>query len=207
MVRRLVEEQQRRGLAAAGARAPRASASRPRTRPAAAELGVPEAEPAQDDAGLRLEPVAAERLEAMLEVPVPRGERLVGGLVELRRQRFQLALDLPDLGEAGQGLAQHRAAGLAGRLLGQVADRRLARPAHPPGVGRIQAHEDPAERGLADAVRADEADALAPAELPRDVAEENPVAVGPGDALELDHPHILRGAPALPARPPGARGP
>jgi hypothetical protein len=102
VVRRLVEEEQRGSL--------KQEARERRAHPPAAreldqrprELGIPEAEPAQDDAGLRLEPVSAERLEAMLEVPVPRGERLVGGLVELPRQRFQLALDLPDLGKAAR---------------------------------------------------------------------------------------------------------
>ena len=182
----------------------RASAARIRQPPENSTSGrvssaVPEAEPAQDDARLRLEAVPAQRLEAVLEVPVPRGERVVRRFVEPHRQRFQLALELPDLRESRQGLAQDRAAGLAGGLLRQVADGRLAGPADAPGVGRIQAREDPAERGLADAVRPDEPDALAPAELPRDVPEEHPVAVGLGDDLDLDHPHILRGG----ASPPG----
>ena len=141
---------------------------------------------------LRLEPVAAERLEAVLEVAVARGERLVRRRVETGGHVLQLSLDLPDLREPGEGLAQDRAARLPGRFLREVPDRRLARPAHAPGVGRVEPRQDPAERGLADAVRADQPDALAPGELPRDLAEQHAVAVGLGYPLELDHPHILR---------------
>ena len=101
VVRRLVEKEERGTLqeearqGGAHPPAPRELQEGPR------EVGVPEAEPAQDDPRLRLEPVAAERLEAVLEVPVPRGQRLVGRLVEPGGHCLQLALDLPDLREPG----------------------------------------------------------------------------------------------------------
>ena len=101
VVRRLVEEEERGGLEeearqrGAHPPAPRELHERPR------EVDVAEAEPGQDDPRLGLEPVAAERLEAVLEIPVPRGQRVVGRLVEPGGHRLQLALDLPDLREPG----------------------------------------------------------------------------------------------------------
>ena len=101
----------------------RASAARIRQPPensleGTGEVRIPEAEPAQDDPRLGLEPVAPERLEVVLEVAVAQGERLVGRLVEPRCQRLQLALDLPDLREPGQDLAEDGATDFPGRLLG-----------------------------------------------------------------------------------------
>ncbi len=206
VVRRLVEEEERRALEQEPRErrphppAPRELAERAR------EVRLPEAEPAQDDPRLRLEPVAAERLEAMLEVAVPRGQRLVRRRVEAGGQVLELPLDLPDFREAGQHLAEDRAARLPGGLLGEVADRRLARPADASGVGRLDSRQDPAERGLADAVRPDQADALAPAELPRDLAEQHAIPVGLGRSLELDHPNILR-TRSNSALPPGGPHP
>src|SRR5215467_5537468 len=64
-----------------------------------------EAEAAQDDLGLRLQPIAAQRLEAMLHVTVALG----GGLGRRRirhedGEALQLGFETPDLVEAGERL-------------------------------------------------------------------------------------------------------
>ena len=70
-----------RAAAAAGGPAPPACASLPRTRRAAgANVRRRKAQAAQDGLGLALQPIAAQRLEAVLQVPVARGEGLVGRL-------------------------------------------------------------------------------------------------------------------------------
>ena len=187
VVRRLVEQEERRAQEEQprerGAHAPPPGQLGERSR----ELLLPEAEAAEDHPGRGLEAIAAERLEGVLEVAVPRGQRVA----RRRRQRpgdlFHLALDRPHLGEPAEGLGQHRAGRDRGGLLRQVADRGLSRPAHAPGVGRLQLREDPAERRLPHAVRPDEADPLALADLPGEVPEEDTGAVRLRDAFELDH--------------------
>src|SRR5204862_7988990 len=67
------------------------------------------------------------------------------------------------------------------RHLHRVADGDLA------GVGLLLAGDHAEERGLAGAVRADDADDRARRDLEREVVDEHAVAVALGDVLELDH--------------------
>src|SRR5256886_16380874 len=84
----------------------------------------------------------------------------------------------PDLVEAGERLGEDRAVGAPGDLLGQIADRRLARAADAPGVGLLDAGEEPAERRLSHPVRADEPDPLAVGDPPRQLTKELLPGVG-----------------------------
>ena len=152
------------------------------------ELVGGEPEAAEDGAGRRLQPVAAERLEAVLQLAVALGEGLAGRRLQRPGHVLHLALERPHLLEPAERLDQHGAGdGAAGHLLRQVADRRRARAAHLPAVGLLQPGQDATERGLAGAVGTDETDALAVGDAPADVAEENLTPVPLGDAVELDH--------------------
>ena len=80
--------------------------------------------------------------------------------------------------EAAERLGEDRAHRLAGRLLRQIADgRRRAARLTRPVVRLLDAGQDAAERRLAGAVGADQADALALGDAPRQVAEERLAAV------------------------------
>src|SRR2546430_6620987 len=168
------------------------------------EVGVAEAEAAKDRLGGGLEPVAAERLEPMLEVTVARRQRValrsVRGAAQRRGHLLHLVLDPPDLVEAGERCGEDRAAGAAGDLLGQIADRRLARAADAPGVGLLEPGKEPAERRLAHPVRADEPDPRAVGNPPRQLTEEPLPRVRLCDVLDLDHASA-RPAPWVRATP------
>jgi len=192
VVRGLVEQEERgtqeQEARERGAHAPAAGELGERAR----EVGRAEAEAAQDGLRLRLEPVAAERFEPVLEVAVARRQRFavrpVGSLGEHRGDVFHLPLDLPDLVEAGEGLGEDRARRAGADLLGQIADRRLARLADAPRVGLLDPGQQAAERRLARAVRADEPDSLAVGDAPGEAREERLAAVRLRDVLELDQP-------------------
>ena len=187
VVGRLVQQQERRRQQEQPRqRRPHApAAGKLRQRPM--QLVGPEAEPAQDAARGRLEPIAAERLEAVLEIAVARGERVTGRRLEGAGDVLHLALERPHLVEPAQRFHQHGAGGAGGDLLGQIADGRRARAAHLPGVRLLETGQDPAERGLAGAVGADEPDALAIRDAPGDVAEDELAAEPLRDVVELDH--------------------
>ena len=186
VVRRLVEQQERgRQQQQAGQRRAHPPAPRElghRTR----QLVGTEAEAGEDRLGLVLQPVAAERLEAMLEVAVARGQRLGRRRGQRRRHVFHVTLERPDVREAGERFRQHRALAAGGGLLRKVADGGGARAAHAPHVGIVETGEDAAERRLAGAVGADEPDPLPLRDAPRQIAEEDLPAERLGDRLDGD---------------------
>src|SRR5207245_10494067 len=114
--------------------------------------------------------------------PVP-----VRGAPARRGARLQLALAPPDPTEAGARLGENRARRARRHLLGQIADRRLARAADAPGVRLLEPREETAERRLARAVRPHEADALPVGDSPRERAEELLPRVRLRDLFDLDH--------------------
>src|SRR5262249_57142608 len=66
-----------------------------------------EAQPAEDDLGLRLQAVATERLEAVLDLAVALGGCLGGrGIGHQGGEALQLRLEAPDLVEAGERLGE-----------------------------------------------------------------------------------------------------
>ncbi len=187
VVGRLVEQQQRgRQQQQPGERRPHPPASGEFAERLGHLVGT-EAQAAQDRARLRLEPVAAQRLEAVLQLAVPLGQRLARRRLQRARHVLHLTLERPHRLETAQRLGQHRAGHLAGGLLRQVADGHAARPAHLSGVGLLHPRQDPAEGRLAGAVGADQADALALGDPPGDVAEEELAAEALRDVFELDH--------------------
>ena len=147
-----------------------------------------EAEPAQDDLGLGLEPVAAQRLEAVLDLAVGLGQLGPGvGPGHPGREGLQLRLEAPDLVEAREGLREHRAVLAGGDLLGKVADGDPAVAVDPPRVGLLDTGEDAAERGLPRPVRPHQADPLAPPDAPRAVLQQLLTAIALGDRVETEH--------------------
>src|SRR3989454_11201499 len=108
-------------------------------------------------------------------------------LFRSRGDLLHLALDPPDLTEAGERLGENRARRARRHLLGQIADRRLARAADAPGVRLLEPREETAERRLARAGRPHEADALPAGDSPRERAEELLPRVRLRDLFDLDH--------------------
>ncbi len=167
--------------------------------PAARELGERpvhllrrEPEPAQDDLGLGLEPVAAEGLEPVLDLAVGVGQSGVGaGACHAGRERLELALEAPDLVEARERLRQHGAVLAGGDLLREVADGDPGVTVDPPRVGLLHQGEDAAERGLPGPVRPDQADPLTPPDAPRAVLEQLLTTVALGDPVESDHAYPI----------------
>jgi hypothetical protein len=116
------------------------------------------------------------------------GVRLAGGGVgrESVGEVGERLLRLRDPG-ATREVAVHGLVRPRVRLLGQVADgQRRGRARDRPGVGCLEPGCQSEQRRLADAVRADEAEALLGADRQRDVGENGAGAVVSGDAGELD---------------------
>ena len=190
VVRRLVEQQERRALQQeTREHHPHPPAARELAE-LAGEIGRSEAETAQDRVRFGLEPIAAERLEAMLQITVPRRQH-----VALRARRrgesrgdlLHLALDLPYVGESGEHRGENRPLRARRGLLGQIANGRLARPHDASLVRLLDAGQQPAEGRLAGAVGADQPDALAIGNPPRQADEDRLACVALGNGLGLDH--------------------
>ena len=84
-------------------------------------------------------------------------------------------------------MGENRPLAGAGDLLWQVADGCSLRPADLAGIHLDLAGQNPAQGGLAGAIRPDQADALSSRDVPRQVAEHDLPAEGLADVLELDH--------------------
>ena len=83
--------------------------------------------------------------------------------------------------EGAAGFLEDRAAAVRQAVLRQVADRQRVGLVDDAGVGLVDAGQHLEQRGLAGAVRAAQADAIAVADLPRDVVEQGAVAEGFGE--------------------------
>ena len=97
------------------------------------------------------------------------------------------ALDREQLLERAAGLFEDRAAGVGQTVLRQVADRQRRRLENRPAVGLVEPRHHLEQGGLAGAVRAAEADALAIGDLPGDVVQQDTVAERLGELRQLDH--------------------
>ena len=82
--------------------------------------------------------------------------------------------------ERAFGLGEQGSAGGEVRLLAQQGHARAGVEAHVAVVGLVEAGQDAHQRGLADAVGADEADALAGVQLEADVLEQRPCVEAAG---------------------------
>ena len=153
---------------------------------------VVEAEAVEHFAGLALERVAAEMLVLLLHL-AEAGEDSIHVVARARDppcawlQRFELVVQIADPAAARDRLVDHRPPRHLLDVLPEVADRQLLRHRHVAVVGRFLADDHAEERGLAGAIRADEADLLARIELKRGVDEEHLAAVLLADAGERDH--------------------
>ena len=142
-----------------------------------------EAEPAEDALGLGLEGVAAERLEAGLDVAV----LLEHALVARGEPGLEVLQAVMELGQGAapvQGLVEDGPRGDDRLVLGEVADLEVGRAVHLTGVGQLLAHDDLQEGRLAHAVPPTSGDPAPVAEDEGDAPEQGPVAVGlaqPGD--------------------------
>ena len=92
-------------------------------------------------------------------------------------QILELVMQIADAAAAGDGLVEHRAARHLLDVLAEVADGQLLRHRDVAFVGRFLADDHAEERGLAGAVRADQADLFARVELEGGVDEEELLAV------------------------------
>ena len=188
MVRGLVEQEQvgpqEQQPGEGGAHAPPAGqlAERP------VDIGGGEAQPAEDDPGLRLEPVPSQRVEPMLHLAVALGEGGVGvGPRHGGGEPFELALEPPDLDEPRQGLHEHRVLGVDSHLLRQISHADAGVQVDAALVRRLHPGHDAAQGGLAGPVRADQADAHAPPHAPAAPVEDGLPAVTLGDVLQREH--------------------
>ena len=112
--------------------------------------------------------VAAEGLEPVLGLAVGLERLVVGvgvgigaadaGLGHVDREPVELLLQIDQVGGAPEDLVEDRAVDLLGQLLGQVPDPGVLADVHLAVVGLLDADDDLEDRGLADAVAADERD-------------------------------------------------
>ena len=145
-----------------------------------------EAQLAEDRPRARVEVTAAQEEESRQRPLVA----VVAGLVrrERRRSFAQLLLRCSNTGAALQKPSQ-RLAPARLRLLWQVADREGRRVVRDgPGVRLLEARHHPEQRGLADAVRSDEADPAERADAKGDLRDNDLGAEALCDARERD-PH------------------
>ena len=106
--------------------------------------------------------VAVQRLEPLAQVRV---DRRLDGLGAALLERGKLSLEALDLGRAGANgrahLGRRAEDGVEVRFLRQHADRCAGRGDDAAAVGLLASGDDLEQRGLAGAVGADQADALA----------------------------------------------
>ena len=153
---------------------------------------VVEAEAVQDLARLRLERVAAEVLVFLLHLAEAREDCV--HLVRRAPDRPSPAAAprardaaSPSAAAAGDRFVEHRAARHLLDVLAEVADGQLLRHRDVAFVRLLLADDHPEERGLARAVRPDQADLFAGIELEGGVDEQDLPAVLLADVRERDH--------------------
>ena len=127
----------------------------------------------------------------MLSFGVPLEELLVSG-PKTRLELMHLGLELAQMRGRAARVLVDRAGRLAQQLLLQKADPRPACERDIAGVWRVESRRDAQQRRLADAVRADEPDAVAVREPEGDLAEEKPFAEPPRDRLDRENAHLTR---------------
>ena len=145
----------------------------------------------QHFAGLGFERVAAQMLVFLLDLAETREDPV--HLVGLRRvghrmiELFELVMQVAHAAAAENRLVEHGAAGHLFDVLAEVADRHPLRHRDVALVRRFLADDHAEQRGLAGAVRPDEADLLAGIELEGRVDEQDLFAVLLADLGEGDH--------------------
>jgi len=207
VIGRLVQEQQ---VGAGDEQAGQGDAHAPAAGERAAgalHLGLGEAQPGQHLAGLGLPAVAAQGLEAVVQVAVVVGQPLgvLGGVGHAVLQVAQARLEAGQLGVAGEGLGQHRGVAASGGLLPEGADADAPLAAHGAVLGGLLARDQVQEGALAPAVGADHADAVAGVDHQGHPGEQRLAAHAPGYVLDGQHGTQYRSTRPPPA--PGGPGP
>ena len=150
-----------------------------------------EPEPGEDLTRPRLEPIAAELVEARLHVPEPLDValELLGSFGVRHRplERVELPRHVRHLACPGHRLRDDALARHLADVLAEVPDRDVAVGHDVPDVGLLLAHDEPEDRRLARAVRAHEPDLLATKDTHRRLEKEDLLAVLLGDRVETDH--------------------
>ena len=131
-------------------------------------------------------------LELVLQVAGAREHGLEMGVVRLHAGQFlmkrvELRPQVEQRTVRLHGAIEHGAVVTLGGLLRQVAHARAARAHAHAGLRRDLAEDEADERGLARAVRPHECAAVARADDPVHLVEEDALADAVADALELDH--------------------
>ena len=181
MVRRLVEQQQRRPaeqqLGERDAHLPAAGERLGRL----VEVGLREAQAFEHLRHAQVDAVPLLAPEELREVVVADEQRFV--LAVGQRRVGQRVFDAIDLGacleqraERERRLVDQRAAGVLEAVLRQVADRQPGRLDDGPGVRLVEPGQHAEQGGLAGAVRAAEADAVAVGDRPGHVVEQDAFA-------------------------------
>ena len=158
---------------------------------------VVEPEAKEHFARLRFERVAAKMLVFPLHLAEPREDAIhvagasgiAHGVIEL----LELVVEIADTAAAENRLVQHRPAAHLLDVLPEITYREFLRNGDLAFIGRLFADDHPEQRGLARAIRADEADFLARIELERSIDEQDLSAVLLADASKGDH----RGSPSI----------
>ena len=187
VVGRLVQEQQvRRPQQQRRQHHPRPLPARERPdAPVARQVCQPQA--GQHGVDPVIQVVAATALEPLGDVAILGQGSVERGALDLGQPRFEQAQSVLQAPQPANGIADQILDGQPGHvrlLLGQVADLDAARYGHSAGVGVKLAGDDPEQRRLAGAVRADEPDALAGPDLERDGVEHDHRPVRLGDLVD-----------------------
>ncbi len=145
----------------------------------------------QDFARLALERVAAKVLVLFLDLAEARQDLVhVVGAIRIRHrlvEPFELVVQRADAAAAGNRFVEHAAAGHLLDVLSKVANGQALGNGDVPLVRCLFSRDHPEERGLAGAVRADEAHLFARIELERGIDEKDLPAVLLADSGEGDH--------------------
>ena len=190
MVRRLVEHQQVRlqGEQPGEMRAHHPSAAHLARGPL--EIALAKSEAGENLLGLGVETVAAEFVEAVVDVIVN-----VLGMLRLDRMvgfpGFENPSQLRELRRDGSGQFDHRLVAHRRALLRQITELESALHRNLAGIGRRLAEHDGEERGLPRAIRADQPDAVFAVHLQRGVGEQRLSAIRFTDARESQHGKFL----------------
>ncbi len=149
-------------------------------------VGGAEPQPAQHRGDAQIHAVAVAEAEPVLQVGIPRQQAVVLRLGQ--RGVRQPVLDVGHLRlhveqglERASRLLEHGAARMGQAVLGQVADGQVRRLGNHAPIGLVEARQHLEQRGLAGAVRAAQADAVAVPDLPGDAVQEGADAEGFGD--------------------------
>ena len=212
MVRRLVEEEQIRALEEEGREDGAHLPAAAEFAEVALEVLALEAEAGEDPLGLELRVVRVEVRDLFVEVGDAARDleepRFVGGRafvlragsgrgLELGRRGGEALVELGPPGDALPDEGEQRPAPFDGDVLRQVADAHPLRAVDLAAVGLLLLCDEPQERALPRAVRADEPHALALTQAQIELIDDRLAPEGERDALEH---HQAHGAPYSPRR-------